>query len=544
MTFFNDQVRAILWAQFKGIYNKFSGSGSNSGRILYWISSLIWYGGVAFLSFLAATGIPGINNHSTLTTVLSSALLLATLYWQFVPVMLATTGVSLDLRRLIVYPVAPSNLFIIEVLLRVTTGIEVLILLAGGAVGLARSPIVPWWGALALLPFCAFNLLLSAGIRDLLTRLLGRRGVREIVVFAFVLISALPQLIVTLFPPARWKGLYLQYGHRIPDVPWPWRVTARLAAGEPSVVALIGLIAWVALAAWFGYSQFHRGLRWDSAAILSQERATSSPRALSIAETFFQWPSRLLPDPLGILVEKEIRSLVRSPRFRLVFFMGFSFGLIIWLPMILGRGGGARGVFGENILVWVSLYAALLLGEVLFWNSFGFDRTAAQAYYVMPVQLSTVLIAKNITAVFFLLLEVTIVTIIVLLLRLKFPLSKIPEAYAVTMLLCVFLLAIGNLASIHYPRPVDPAQSWRRASSGKIQGMLLLFYPILAIPVALAYLARYAFDSNLAFYLVLSSAFFVACLTYWVSLDASVQAADKRREAILTALSSGNDPIS
>ncbi|WP_321475014.1 hypothetical protein [uncultured Paludibaculum sp.] len=543
MNFFNDQVRAILWAQFKGIYNKLSGGGSASGRALYWLSSLLWYGLVTFLAFLAATGIPEINSNTTLATVIGSGLLLATLYWQFVPVMLATTGVSLDLRRLIVYPVAPSKLFVIEVLLRVTTGIEVLILLAGGAVGLARSPIVPWWGPLVILPFCAFNLLLSAGIRDLLTRLLSRRGVREVVIFGFVLLSALPQLVVTLFPPSKWKGFYLQYAHRIPDIPWPWRVTARLAAGELALVPLIALVLWVALAAWFGYAQFHRGLQWDAAAVISSERATASPRARSLAEAFFQWPSRLLPDPLGILVEKEIRSLVRAPRFRLVFFMGFSFGLVIWLPMILGRNG-TQGVFGENILVWVSLYAALLLGEVLFWNCFGFDRTAAQAYYVMPVKFTTVLIAKNITAVFFLLLEVTIVTCVVLLLRLKFPLYKIPEAYAVTMLLCIFLLAIGNLASTHYPRPVDASQSWRRSSSGKIQGMLLLFYPILAIPVALSYLARYAFESHWAFYAVLGSAFLVACMTYWVSLDASVEAADKRREAILSALSSGDGPIS
>lgn len=543
MNFFNDQVRAILWAQIRGIYNKTSGARPNSGRIIFWLSSLLWYGGVTVFAFFAATGIPGIKSTNTLATVLGSGLFFATLYWQFVPVILATTGVSLDLRRLIVYPVAPINLFFIEVLLRVTTGIEVLILLAGGAVGLARSPIVPWWGVFALLPFCAFNLLLSAGVRDLLTRLFGRRGVREIVVFGFVLLSALPQLIVTLFPPDRWKGFYQQYGHRIPDFPWPWRVTARLASGDFGLVLILSILAWVALAAWFGYTQFQCGLRWDAAAVLSRERATASPHAQSFAESFFQWPSRLLPDPLGALVEKEIRSLVRAPRFRLVFFMGFSFGLVIWLPMILRRNG-TNGVFGENILVWVSLYAALLLGEVLFWNSFGFDRTAVQAYYVMPVRFRTVLLAKNITAVFFLLLEVTIVTAIVLLLRLQFPLSKVPEAYAVTMLLCLFLLAIGNLASLHYPRPVDASQSWRRSSSGKIQGLLLIFYPILAIPVALSYLARYAFDSNWAFYAVLSSAFLVAGMTYWVSLDASVQAADNRKEAILTALSSGDGPIS
>ena len=57
MNFLNDQVRAILWAQFKGIYNKFSGGGSSAGRAIYWVSSLVWYGGVCFLKAgLSATG--------------------------------------------------------------------------------------------------------------------------------------------------------------------------------------------------------------------------------------------------------------------------------------------------------------------------------------------------------------------------------------------------------------------------------------------------------------------------------------------------------
>jgi ABC-2 type transport system permease protein len=189
------------------------------------------------------------------------------------------------------------------------------------------------------------------------------------------------------------------------------------------------------------------------------------------------------------------------------------------------------------------MYAVLLLGEVLFWNNLGFDRTAAQAYYVMPVKLSTVLIAKNITAVFFLLLEITIVTAVVLALQLKFPLSKIPEAFAVTLMLCGFLLAIGNLASTHYPRPVDPSNSWRSSSTGKIQGFLVLLYPVLALPVALAYLARYAFSTDLAFYAVIGAGCAVAVLTYMVSLETAVAAADTRREAILTALSRGDGPI-
>jgi len=542
MFLLNDQVRAIIRAQFKGVYNHLSGGGSKAGRIVYWVSSLAWYGIVSFLAWVAATGLPEVKTRDMLSTIVSSGLLLAMLFWQFIPVVLASTGISLDLRRLTVYPIAPSRLFGIEVALRLSTGVEVMIVLAGASVGLARSPVAPWWGWLFFAPFMVFNLLLSAGVRDLLTRLMARRGVRELVVFGIVLLSASPKLLMDLVPVEKWKIAYSQYISKIPAFPWPWQVTAQLAVGEGSWRQLLALVGWVALAAWFGYTQFQRGLRWDADETRSKQRDKTPMKAVGALEWLYRLPTRMFRDPLGVLMEKEVRSLARSSRFRLVFFMGFSFGLIIWLPLIVGRNRPS-GMFSDNILVWVSLYAALLLGEVLFWNCFGFDRMAVQAYYVMPVKMSTVLVAKNVTAVFFLLLEVSIITVVVLALRVKFPLHKIPEAFAVSLLVCVFLLAVGNLASTYYPRPMDPAQSWRKSGSGKVQGMLLLLYPVLGIPIALAYLARYAFESEWAFYAVLLSGYVVGVLTYWVSLTSSVHAAEQRREEMLTALSQSGGPM-
>lgn len=534
---FNDQVRAILAAQYRVIANRAGG-----GRALYWSLTGLWYLMVAVLAGVVAVFIPEISSRDALQRWLGGGLLLAFLFWQFVPVALATTGMSLELKRLLVYPIPVSSLFAIETLLRASTGVEVLIVIAGAAVGLARSPIAPWWAPLFLLPYVALNLLLSAGVRDLLTRLLARRGVRELVILAIVTVSALPSLIVTLIPPETWRTRFAGWSGKMPAFPWPWSATAELSSGAFSLLAVAALLAWLSLAAAFGYSQFQRGLRWDADEVRARQRETVPRRFAGWAELFYRLPSRLLPDPLGALVEKEIRFLSRAPRFRLVFFMGFSFGIIIWMPIML-RGNRQQGFMADNFLVMVSLYAALLLGEVLFWNSFGFDRSAAQAYYIMPVRIATVLLAKNIAAVVFLTLEIAIITCVLLILQVRTVLHKIPESFAVTLLLALFLLAIGNLASTHYPRPVDPAQSWRHSNSGRVQAMMLLVYPAIALPIAIAYLARYAFQTDLAFYLVLASGFLVGTITYSVSLDSSVAAADTRREALLAALSRGEGPI-
>lgn len=538
----DDQIRAVVGAQFRVLYNRVTGGSVGAGRVFYWLSLVVWYGLVVFLAWVAATALPQVRTKENLNAVTSTILLGATAFWQLMPVMMAASGLSLDLKRLMVYPVSYRKLFLVEALLRVSTGTEVLIVMAGVFVGLARSPLTPGWTAGFLLLFVLFNLMLSVGVRDLLSRLLARRGVRELVVLGIVLAAALPQLLMVAVPPEQIRGFYQKYTAWAPQAPLPWSAMALLSTGSFTGWAAAGTGAWLLFAAWFGYSQFRRSLRWDAAEVRSKERSARGIAAFGVLEKILELPGRLMPDPMGGLVTKELRTLGRSPRFRLVFFMGFTFGIIIWLPAAFrGQWGTERA--GGNLLLWVSLYAALLLGEVLFWNMLGFDRTAVQAYFVMPVRLRTVILAKNVTAVLALLAEIGMVTAALSALRIRFPLSKIPEALGCVMLLALFLLAIGNLASVKSPRAMDPSSSWRQASAGRVQGLMVLFYPVLMAPIGLAYLARWAFEREVAFYAVLLSGYLVAAATYWVALDSAVEIAEKERERIVTALSATQGPI-
>ncbi len=63
------------------------------------------------------------------------------------------------------------------------------------------------------------------------------------------------------------------------------------------------------------------------------------------------------------------------------------------------------------------------------------------------------------------------------------------------------------------------------------------------IPVALAYLARYAFDTEWAFFGVLFFGGVVGVLAYYFSMQSALKAASDRREQIISALSSGEGPI-
>ncbi len=63
------------------------------------------------------------------------------------------------------------------------------------------------------------------------------------------------------------------------------------------------------------------------------------------------------------------------------------------------------------------------------------------------------------------------------------------------------------------------------------------------VPVGLAYLARYAFASQTAFYLLLAFAFAVGVVVYWTAMDSCVDAAWKKREQLLNELSAGEGPV-
>ena len=527
------QARAIVWAQWRTLRNYFP----HSNKATFVFTALLaaaWYGGFAFLAAVGGIVAADPDEADFLRSVFPVALLLCFLYWQLIPVLMASMGSSLDVRKLMVYPIPHRQLFTLEVLLRVSTGIEMLLLLIGVGIGLLMNPDVPKWAPLSLIFFVAFNLLCSAGVRDLLTRLLARKRVREITAFLLVLTAALPQLLVFAGVHKRVKQLFAGE----PGGFWPWTATARLAQGEFSLASAGVLLAWTLAAYFFGRWQFERGLRFDFADTAG--RTAPSARKASRLEWFYRLPNAILPDPLAGLIEKELRFLTRTPRFRLVFLMGFSFGVAVCMPVAFEA---SVQMLSDNYLTFVSVYALLLLSDALFWNCFGFDRSAAQVYFLAPLKMKTVLLGKNLTAGLFVLLEILAIALVCALLRLPITGPRVLEAASVTLVVTMFLLAIGNLSSVYNPRSVKPSRSFRASASGRMQAMLVLTFPLALSPVLLAYLARYAFDSEWAFFGVLLFGAIVGAITYGYSMDSAVRAAETRKEQMITALSRGDGPI-
>lgn len=530
------QTRAIVWAQWCSTRNRFLHA-NRAGTALTTLLGVVWYGAFCYLAVVVAFLLSSPDESASLRNALPAAFLVCFLYWQLIPVLTASMGSSLDIRKLLVYPIHRSDLFRLEVVLRTSTSVEMLLLLTGAGIGLLLNPRVPRWAPLALLPFVAFNLLCSAGVRDLLVRLLARKRVREIVVLLLVLAAALPQALLLTGSRGRLRPFF----SRESSPAWPWTATAHLAEGEFSWLGVSVLAAWLAAAYVFGRWQFERGLSFD----LSEAAARSAPsaRAASRLEWWYGFPNMFLRDPLAALVEKELRFLTRTPRFRLVFLMGFSFGLLIWLPMTFGSRAAGRSMLADNYLTAISVYALLILSDVLFWNCFGFDRGAVQVYYLAPVKMSLILTGKNLAAVLFVVLDVSAIALVCALLRLPVSALKILEAISVTCVVTLFVLSIGNLSSFYNPRAVDPEKSFRTGASGRAQAMLTLAFPVALLPVALAYLARYAFDSEWALFGTLAGGAVLGAIVYAYSMGSAVRIAEGRKEIIIASLSRGEGPI-
>lgn len=529
-------ARAILWAQWRTMRNFYPRSG------VAWASLIgaVWYGGWLVAALAVARIVSDPSNLDLIHSALPGGLLLVFLYWQVVPLLMAATGSALDMRKLKAYPIPVRQLFAIEVLLRVTAGIEMFVILLGVLVGTLLNPGLSAAGAAGIVLYTIFNLLVAVGLRDLVVRLMAHKRVREIAFFVLVFGAGSLQLILARGNLA--TGLRILASSDVLKV-WPWSAAANLAQGRDAAISLVYLFAWCVIGSAFGLWQFSRTLSFDPAEAGSNRTPLAAAGTRPI-ERFYGFPSALFADPLGALIEKELRSLARSPRFRLVFLMGFTFGLVVWLPVALGRQGETQSFLGNNYLTVVSVYSLLLLSEVCFWNSFGFDRSAAQIYFLAPIPFSKVLIGKNLGAILFILLEICAVTLVCALLGMPLNPLKLGEAFGVAAVVSLFLLCAGNLMSVRHARGVNPDSSFRSGAAGRLQAILLVVYPVAFLPAALAYLARYAFDSELAFFAVLAVDAAAGVLVYRIALDSAVESAAMFRENIVTALSSGDGPIS
>jgi ABC-2 type transport system permease protein len=166
-----------------------------------------------------------------------------------------------------------------------------------------------------------------------------------------------------------------------------------------------------------------------------------------------------------------------------------------------------------------------------------------QVYFSVPVSIAQFFAGKNIAAVLFILVEMLAVTLASFVLRIHMAPGAVPEAFAVTGIVAVYLLAIGNLSSVHFPRAMNPERVSQGGSASRLQALIFLFYPVALLPVFLAFWARQVFGSELIFSVILVFAAILGVVVYWIAMESAVRAVVERREKILMELSGSEGPV-
>jgi ABC-2 type transport system permease protein len=318
---------------------------------------------------------------------------------------------------------------------------------------------------------------------------------------------------------------------------WPWAAAGRLMLHDPIWTSALTALVWLAAAFVFSRRQFERSLTFDAASVRRPERVENTD---GFMDRLFRLPSRFLADPIAVLVEKELRTLARIPRFRLVYAMSCFFGIVLYLPSL--KRGHTDTFFHQNALPFMALYGLLMLGQITYWNAFGFDRSAVQGYFSWPVAFRDVLIAKNITVVCLLIPQILIVSLIGRAVHLPASPGKVLETIVVMVISSLYWLAMGNIFSVRMPRPLNPDKM--NQMSNKMQALTIWVAPLLLLPLALAYWSRWFFENEFVFIGIMAIAAVVGGVFYWVGLDSAVNTAQERRESILMQLSRSDSPMS
>jgi ABC-2 type transport system permease protein len=252
---------------------------------------------------------------------------------------------------------------------------------------------------------------------------------------------------------------------------------------------------------------------------------------------------RLFRDPMAALVKKELQSLVRMPRFRVMFGMACVFSVLVVVPIALNPLSGSHPFLRENFLIVVTLYGSLLLSDVLILNVFGLDRSGAQLYFSVPISVEAVLKAKNLCAAMFLVAQCGLVLLVSIVIRVSVTSGAIVDAALSAAVVGIFLLSVGNLASVMIPRPVNPAQTFRKQNAGRMQAWLLGSSIGMMLLVGCAFLTRWAVQNNWGFITTMLIELTIGFIVYWIALESAVKRAGEQRERIVQALSGGASPV-
>jgi ABC-2 type transport system permease protein len=443
---------------------------------------------------------------------------------------------SLDLRRYLVYPLHPGSLWLhgqVAALLGDPLALFWCVLLAGGFLGAALGRFGTWLLPLAALMalFAVATLAWLALIQEIGTRVLRRARLKS-VLFAMVYVVGAAILVFLAGHHKQRPGLsdLLAVLKGLQWLGWPGAMAAG-GARQLFQGNLVGALPWMgALAvasAAAGWAAFRLAL--------AEARDGGGGGASRVGGGLGAVVGRLWTGPVGALLEREVTFLARHP---LSLVLGIILpsvaGLIAWkvrpyLPAEAGEVVRALPVLG------VALYVHLAT-QTYWLNGFGWERGGARLYFLAPVRLEGVLLAKNL-AVGALALGIQLASVLAMVVT-----GGLPPAWALAGTLALHLgaapwfLGLGNAVTIWNPRvaPLGLQRSGSLPALSALAGMVIFsgVAGVFALPVLVALRADQGWLLAPA-WLALGA---LGGWLWWRSLPAAARLLQARREELLAAV--------
>jgi ABC-2 type transport system permease protein len=486
-------------------------------------------------------------------TILSLLLWGVFFVWQFMPLILATSGTGFDFRNLLRFPLRFSAFYLLSLgfgladpaamialfwLICITLGIT-----------LARADLfLP--AVLLLLSFATLNLLLNRMLFSWLERLLARRRSREALWAVFMLCILGMQfsgMIVQRVGP-RSAQIVIKALPMASFLPpgLPGRALGELAqGGHAALLSSTGLLlAYAALCGMLLRFRLRRQYQGEDlgetqAPAVPQQvlaRVRRAPAHLAAPSAVAKKPSflgALIPGPAIAMLQKELRYLIRNTMLMMNLVLPLFFVVLISYSAGNPRHAGDNpffNKFAEFGFPGGVAYMFLIVGQMAN-NSFAYDGRGVQLLYLAPVGFRDVLLGKNLMTVIELAFETVAVWILVSVLRQPPRLNYVGATLCWLLFALVVHLIVGNWLSLQFPRRFDFGQYRRRASGVSVLVGLGLQAGLLGLGALVGFLSFLA-GGLWIFSVVFLALSGLALWLYFLTLDYYTKFAVARQETL------------
>ena len=425
--------------------------------------------------------------------------------WQLIGMNTSSTGPSFDLGTLIRFPLRYRDYFLIRLsfgLLEPPT-VAGIACLAASALGIAIADVslLPW-AALLLAIYAACNVFFSRMIYSWLERWLAQRRTRELVTGLFIALSIgmqfLGQYAERLSHTSRYEThspWLLKAMHLVVSANWllPPGLTAASIDHFHSGATLIaaaafgGLLAYTAVFVVVLHLRLHAQYRGED---LSEAPAQTAPKT-AVAKTRAAHDAAgetgggllaFLPATVAACLIKEVRYLLRSgPKLYVLIMPVF----IVFLFAVRTSGMDYSGMGGHRLKGMIFAYGCAymqLIFVALIYNSLGSDGAGVQFYFMAPLRMRDVMLAKNLMVFAIFVIEAVLIYISSAYIAVPTPLDLTVAVIAWSMFTLLVNMSVGNIRSIVAPKGVDAL----RVRSQNVSGLSsIISLAVVALSVGL-----------------------------------------------------------